>query len=60
MRKTAGPSFYVRQGLSGRSEIDVAPPSRVTDLHLSSAVNDSLYVELAWTAPGDDFDQGKG
>jgi hypothetical protein len=27
---------------------------------VSSVVNDSLYVELEWSAPGDDFDQGKG
>jgi hypothetical protein len=57
-RQAAGPAFYVRQGLSGR--VDVAPPSRVIDFHVSSVVNDSLYVELEWSAPGDDFDQGKG
>ena len=57
-RQAAGPTFYVKQGLSGRR--DVAPPSRVIDFHVSSIVNDSLYVELQWSAPGDDFDQGKG
>ena len=58
MRQAAGPTFYVKQGLSGRR--DVAPPSRVIDFHVSSIVNDSLYVELQWSAPGDDYDQGKG
>ena len=42
MRQAAGPTFYVKQGLSGRR--DVAPPSRVIDFHVSSIVNDSLYV----------------
>ena len=58
MRQAAGPTFYVKQGLSGRR--DVAPPSRVIDFHVSSIVNDSLYVELQWSAPGDNYDQGKG
>ena len=58
MRQAAGPTFYVKQGLSGRR--DVAPPSRVIDFHVSSIVNESLYVELQWSAPGDNYDQGKG
>ena len=58
MRQAAGPTFYVKQGLSGRR--DVTPPSRVIDFHVVSVVNDSLFVELEWTAPGNDFDQGKG
>ena len=58
MRQGAGPTFYVKQGLSGRR--DVAPPSRVIDFHVSSIVNDSLYVKLQWSAPGNDYDQGKG
>ena len=58
MRQAAGPTFYVKQGLSGRR--DVVPPSRVIDFHVSSIVNDSLYVELEWTAPGNNYDQGKG
>ena len=58
MQQAAGPTFYVKQGLSGRR--DVAPPSRVIDFHVSSIVNESLYVELQWSAPGDNYDQGKG
>ena len=58
MRQAAGPTFYVKQGLSGRR--DVTPPSRVIDFHVASIVNDSLYVELEWTAPGNNYDQGKG
>ena len=56
MRQAAGPTFYVKQGLRR----DVAPPSRVIDFHISSIVNDSLYVELQWSAPGNDYDQGRG
>ena len=56
MRQAAGPTFYVKQGLRR----DVAPPSRVIDFHVSSIVNDSLYVELQWSAPGNDYDQGRG
>ena len=56
MRQAAGSTFYVKQGLRR----DVAPPSRVIDFHVSSIVNDSLYVELQWSAPGNDFDQGRG
>ena len=58
MRQAAGPTFYVKQGLSGRR--DVVPPSRVIDFHVSQIVNDSLYVALEWTAPGNNYDQGKG
>ena len=59
MRQAAGPTFYVKQGLSGRR--DVVPPSRVIDFHATQrSFNDSLYVELEWTAPGNNYDQGTG
>lgn len=49
-------AFYVRQG-SG--SVDRFPPSRITDLALSGALADSLFVTLRWTAPGGDLDQGR-
>ena len=57
----AGPSFYLFEGVSPPR--DLAPPSRVADLRLldtASASEDSLAIQLAWTAPGGDLDQGKG
>ena len=57
-RQIVGPGFYIRQGLSPRT--DIAPPSRVLDFHVAKIVQDSLYVQLEWSAPGGDYDQGKG
>jgi len=62
-RSCAGGSFFVRQGLSPKS--DVAPPSRVLDLRVAPAADSSaedvtLAARLEWTAPGGDYDQGKG
>ena len=57
-RQAAGPGFYVRQGLSPRA--DVAPPSRIFDFRLARAIEASLYVQLEWSSPGGDYDQGKG
>lgn len=39
------------------SSIDVFPPSQITDL---KATSDEDEISLTWTAPGDDFDVGKG
>ena len=52
-----GSQFYLRQGSPHRN--DVYPPSRITDFRLSSYLENSLYVTLEWTAPGNDFDYGK-
>ena len=57
-RQAVGPAIYVKQGLSPRT--DVAPPSRILDLRMKSVTEDSLYVTLEWSAPGDNFDQGRG
>ena len=58
-RVVAGPSFYLFEGVSPPR--DLAPPSRVADLRLlDTASEDSLAIQLAWTAPGGDLDQGKG
>ena len=57
-RQAVGPGFYVKQGLSPRT--DVAPPSRIFDFRLARAIEASLYVQLEWSSPGGDYDQGKG
>ena len=57
-RQTVGPAFYVRQGMSARS--DVSPPSRVIDFQMTGTIDDSLYIRLEWSAPGDDYDRGRG
>ena len=49
--------FYLRQGSPHHQ--DVFPPSRVTDLRKLHYQDDSLFVTLAWTAPGNDLDYGK-
>ncbi|QQP41564.1 Epithelial chloride channel proteinlike, partial [Caligus rogercresseyi] len=40
--------------------MDVYPPNRVIDLHVTEVADASLNVELKWTAPGGDYDKGKG
>ena len=52
-----GSQFYLRQGSPHRN--DVYPPSRITDFQLHNYLEDSLYVTLVWTAPGNDFDYGR-
>lgn len=56
-RQTVGTGFYIKQGISPRT--DIAAPSRILDFRVSRIINDSLYVELEWSAPGGDFDKGK-
>ena len=50
----AGPALYLGAGFGG----DLAPPSRITNLALNSEDQHSLSVNLAWTAPGGDWDYG--
>ena len=57
-RQSAGTGFYVKQGLSPRT--DIAPPSRILDFRLAKVIKDSLYVQLEWSAPGGDYDKGRG
>lgn len=52
-----GSQFYLRQGSPTRN--DVFPPSRVTDFSLANYIDNSLYVTLKWTAPGNDYDFGQ-
>ena len=64
-RFTAAPSFYISQGSefyissSSVEKKDVFPPNRITDFRLTNYFNNSLFVTLSWTAPGDDFTLGK-
>ena len=63
-RFTAAPSFYISQGSefyissSSVQKKDVFPPNRITDFRLTNYSNNSLFVTLSWTAPGDDFTLG--
>ena len=52
-----GSQFYLRQGSPTRN--DVFPPSRITDFQLANYLDNSLYVTLKWTAPGNDYDFGQ-
>ena len=52
-----GSQFYLRQGSPQRN--DVYPPSRITDFRLFSYLENSLYVTVEWTSPGNDYDNGK-
>ena len=64
-RFSVAPSFhlgsvsenYVSSGLLQRR--DSLPPSRITDFKLANYFNNSLFLTLAWTAPGDDFTAGR-
>lgn len=49
-----GPALYLGQGLGE----DLAPPNRISDLALVAEAGTNLEVELAWTAPGGDWDYG--
>ena len=57
-RISSGPAFYVSKGFSLTS--DFAPPSRISDLFLYQYEEKELQVELSWTAPGGDYDYGRG
>ncbi|XP_047476220.1 calcium-activated chloride channel regulator 4A-like [Penaeus chinensis] len=51
-RTASAGSFQVLAALPAG---DLFPPSRVTDLQVSAV---PLFLDLAWTAPGDDLDAG--
>ena len=55
---SSGPAFYVSKGFSLTS--DFAPPSRISDLSLYQYEEKELQLELSWTAPGGDYDYGRG
>jgi len=64
-RIVMGSSFYMSQGAQffikdGIPEMrDIFPPARITDLHVAKHIENSLEVQLSWTAPGGDFADGK-
>ena len=39
---------------------DEMPPSRITDLHVTSFDLDNFTAALVWTAVGDDMERGTG
>ncbi|KAK7814356.1 hypothetical protein U0070_027014 [Myodes glareolus] len=54
-RVSAGGSFSV-QGVPAGPRPDMFPPCKITDLEAVKVEED---VTLSWTAPGEDFDQGR-
>ena len=62
-RSTRAPSFFLAEGVRFSiqggvpARPDLYPPRRITDLRVRR-VADSELVEVSWTAPGDDLDQG--
>ncbi len=46
-----------RTGLAAQKR-DLFPPSRISDFRLANYFNNSLFVTLAWSAPGDDLTGG--
>lgn len=56
-RVASGGSFVVVNIPCGGPR-DVFPPSKITDLEVEPAEDDKFL--LSWTAPGNDFDSGKG
>ncbi|XP_078501997.1 calcium-activated chloride channel regulator 1-like [Lissotriton helveticus] len=55
-RTTSGGSFKVSGAPSSGTIIDVFPPSKITDLEARIVEN---KIDLSWTAPGDNLDQGQ-
>ena len=53
---TAATSFY----LESHSEVDTAPPNRISDLRVSREAADTNVITLRWTAPGGDWNYGRG
>jgi len=54
-RFLTSPSVYLEAG----SIKDTIPPSRIPDLRILDTYTNSSTVELTWTAPGGNFDQGQ-
>ena len=63
-RFTSAASFYISQGsefyISSSSvhRRDTFSPNRITDFKLTNYFNNSLFVTLSWTSPGDDLTLG--
>ena len=56
-RIATGGAFVVSNVPQSPSFLDLFPPSQITDLEATSHKDE---INLTWTAPGDDFDVGKG
>lgn len=56
-RTATGGAFVVSNVPQSPSSLDLFPPSQITDLEATSHEDE---ISLTWTAPGDDFDVGKG
>ena len=57
--ETVGPSIYS----SVHSDLDISPPNRISDLRITgteSGLMEGHRVLLAWSAPGGDWNNGKG
>ena len=62
IRIWTGPSFYVSE-LQDDIDKDTIPPSRITDFRIeldpATRERSNPLITLMWTAPGNDFNQGK-
>lgn len=56
--RIASGGTFVMSGVIPGSSSDAFPPSRITDLEVE--LNDEDEFLLSWTAPGNDYDTGKG
>ena len=57
-RISTGPAFYVAKGFP--LSRDICPPNRISDFELTLQEEKTLDLELAWTAPGGDYDFDRG
>ena len=57
-RISTGPAFYVAKGFPLSK--DICPPNRISDFELTLQEENTLHLELAWTAPGGDYDFDRG
>jgi hypothetical protein len=57
-RTIASSSFNINHGVPMGE--DPYPPGRITDLRVERQIDSSSEVKLSWTAPGGDYDKGKG
>jgi hypothetical protein len=57
-RISTGPVFYMRKGYAFSR--DISPPNRISDIQLFRQEDKELQLELVWTAPGGDYDYGRG
>jgi hypothetical protein len=55
--RTASGGAFVMSNVPIGPLPDVYPPNRITDLQ---ATLDGEEISLTWTAPGDDYDVGRG